>query len=339
MNPDQRSKGKYNIKLKLAQAQVQAPNKIVEPINPITTKDEKFKKYKNFILESDTMIDRDSFCESYTMTDITKIKRFVENIKSYALNSPLDEEHYKYFCKTIINDKGMYFLDRVSLVQYNDYKDKEERNLIEIINGHHRIEGLKRFFSQVSDADLIIYDICLRIDVYMLDSPESIKTLELFRNFNRVRPQKTDWNDKDITMLIITKLNTVFNNDKFVFIKDSDIRVNKPSIFKKEFSSKLEKHLEQQRRTLSSNDQQNLIGNGIGNANNDNVIDANKIIQKFKNYNDSLKKESLDWFNSDAQNSIVDGLIKPNAYKKAVKYGCFIGFIKLEHLISLCVSL
>ena len=43
----------------------------------------------------------------------------------------------------------MYILDRISLAQYNDYKSAEERNLIEVINGHHRIEGLKRFFKQV----------------------------------------------------------------------------------------------------------------------------------------------------------------------------------------------
>jgi hypothetical protein len=327
-----RSKSKYNIKLKTSKSHIKSCA-ADQPNNIITTKDDRFKEYKNFILEADTMIDRDPCCESFTLTDILKIKRFILNIKSYALNSPLDEEHYKYFCKTIINDKGIYFLDRVSLVQYNDYKDKESRNLIEIINGHHRVEGLRRFFSQIPELELDKYDICLRIDVYMLDSPESMRTLSLFRNFNRVRPQKTDWNDKDITMLIITKLNELFNNDKFMFIKDSDIRVNKPSIFKKEFSSKLEKHLEQQRRTLPSNAQSNIIGNE------DSIINADKIIQKFKNYNDSLKQESLEWFNSDLQKTIVDGFIKDNAYKKATKYGCFLGFIKLEHLISLCVSL
>jgi hypothetical protein len=309
--------------------QLPQPNKPVS----ISTADANFKTYKKFILEPQSQVDCDNYCESFKITDIMNIKKFVQNIKCYALNSPLDEDHYKYFNKTIVKEKGMYFLDRISLAQYNDYNTTEERNLIEIINGHHRIEGLRRVFSQVPDGDLPEYTICLRVDVYMLDKPDSWKTLNLFKKFNRVRPQKTNWPNKDLAVLIISKLNDTFDNDKFILIKDSDIRVHKPSIFKKEFSEKLERHLDHLLRTTA----------GDANSGFDFDMDIEevirKIIAKFKNYNDSLKDETLDWFNSKAQKDIVDGLVKPNAYKKAAKYGCFLGFIKLEHLISLCISL
>lgn len=302
------------------------PEIIAEPLKPVllTSRTDVFQKYKNHILDPESRVDADSVCESFKLTSIMKIKTFVKHIKCYALNSPLDEEHYKYFSKTILKQKGMYFLDRISLAQYNEYQTTEASNLIEIINGHHRIEGLKRFFDRTPEAELEDYKICLRIDVYMLDKPDSENTLTLFRNFNRVRPQKTNWEAKELTQIIINKLNGIFYYNTFILVKDSAVRVNKPSILKKEFSEKLEKHLEQQRKTIPSLDDY------------DNIVEiANKITTKFQNYNDSLKMETLEWFKAHKETSDITDKM----FDKACKCGCFLGFMKLEHLISHCVSL
>ena len=292
----------------------------------ITTEHDIYKKYKSSILGGNNPTENDDYCESYKLNNIKIIKIFVEKIKYYALNSPMNDEHIRYFRDTIKREKTIYLLDRISLVQYNNYETNEAHNLLELINGHHRIEGLRNFFKHIDDLELDNYNICIRLDIYYVSNPESKETRLLFRNFNNVRPQKTNWCVKDMIHLLITKLNDNFNLDKFVFIKDSDKRVHKPSIYKKEFSIILEKHLEMQQKTINKEID-------------DTMIDIEKIITKFITLNDSIKFESIEWFNSKEQTELIDSPIKINAYQKAKNAKCFLGLIKLEELVKQCINL
>ena len=123
-----------------------------EHIIPVNTTSNKFKKYKIDLLGNTKPVDNDAFCDSYKLEDVQIIKSFVKKIKSYVLNDKLDEQHIKGFLDTLLKDKQMYFLDRVSLVQYNDFIAPKEQSLIEIINGHHRIDALKQFYENVEEA-------------------------------------------------------------------------------------------------------------------------------------------------------------------------------------------
>jgi hypothetical protein len=301
-----------------------------EHIIPVNTSSNKFKKYKIDLLGNTKTVDNDAFCESYKLEDVHIIKYFVKKIKSYVLNDELDEQHIKCFLETLLKEKKMYFLDRVSLVQYNDFIAPNEHSLIEIINGHHRIEALKQFYENVADIDLPRYKICLRLDIYNLDNPTSDKTMKLFRNFNAVRPQNTYWPAKTLTNKIIGLLNSKFSIKQFTFIKDNEAWTMKPSILMKEIARKMEKYLEEQLKTVKYINERNIES-----------VNLDNIIQKFVNYNNSLSINSLDWFNDIKQREIIDNSkkITSQIFEKAKKYKCLLGFVKINHLINQCVKL
>jgi hypothetical protein len=296
--------------------------------NPINTRSDKFKEYKRYLLGNKAPVDGDAICESYKLEDVVKIKQFVLNIKEYNLNDPLDENHIKTFIDTLFNDKEIYFLDRVSLAQYNNYISTKEQSLIEIINGHHRIEALKRFYARVRSLDLANYKICLRLDIYHLDNPNSDKTMKLFRNFNAVRPQNTFWPAKTLTNKIIGLLNEKFSTRQFTFIKDNGTWTKKPSILMKDFATKMEKYLIDQLKTVKSITERNI-----------DKVDFDAVIDKFIVYNDLLTKKSLEWFNDIKNRDSIDNnnVITHQIFDKAKKAKCFLGFVKLDHLITHCI--
>jgi hypothetical protein len=297
---------------------------------PLNSKSNEFQRYKKELMGLNKSIDWDGYCESYRLDDILVIKNFVERIKEYSLNDALDEKHISYFTTLIHTKKELYLLDRVSLAQYNNYTNLSVNNLIEIINGHHRIEALKRFFKETRLSELSNYKVTLRLDIYHLDNPNSEKTLDLFRGFNAVRPQKTDWPAKTLTNKIISKLNDIYSNRNFTLIKDNDQWTKKPSIHMKEFIKVTEARLEYQLKTVKNITEQNVDS-----------VNINPIIQRFINYNETLKKETLEWLNDIKQRASIDNskVITQAVYERAKKAKCFLGFVKLEHLVSHCVSL
>ena len=299
----------------------------------VNTKSSKFRSYKNAMLGCSRPIDFDSYCESFRLDDNTEIKNFVLNIKEYALNEQLDKKHISYFLQNIIDKKELYLLDRISLVQYNEFTNTNVKNLIEIINGHHRIEALRQFFQNSHlgmGDDYQDYKITMRIDIYHLDNPTSDKTMELFRAFNAVRPQKTDWSVKLLTQRLIHRLNEVFNTRTFTLIKDNNSHTQKPSIHMRDFIALLETRFKEQLKTMNSITQENI-----------NVMNLEPIIERFKNYNDSLLKKQLEWFNDIRQRPIIDNIniINEKMFDKARTAKCYLGFIKLIHLTNNCVCL
>lgn len=215
------------------------------------TKSSKFRKYKQSILGS-LESQFDGYCESYKLEDLVEIREFLTKINEYTLNDELDKTHINYFIDTINKEKGIYFLDRVSLVQYDKHSTQEPESLIEIINGHHRIEALKKFFASAPRTELVNYKITLRLDIYHLDNPNSENTMKLFKAFNAVRPQKTQWPAKELARRIITSLGNIFDNKPkhFIFIKDNEAWTKKPSIHGKTFAIKLEERIKEQLKTV-----------------------------------------------------------------------------------------
>lgn len=295
------------------------------------TKSSKFRKYRQSILGS-LESQFDGYCESYKLEDLVEIREFVNKINEYTLNDELDKTHINYFIDTIVKNKGIYFLDRISLVQYDKHSTQEPESLIEIINGHHRIEALKKFFAITQRTELVNYKITLRLDIYHLDNPNSENTMKLFKAFNAVRPQKTLWPAKELTRRIIILLGITFNNKSrhFVFIKDNEAWTKKPSIHGKTFANKLETRIKEQLKTVKH----------ITDANAHNC-DITKIIDKFITYNDELKTNSLEWFNDIRQRGKIDNgkIITAEIFERAKKVNCYLGFVLLEYLINQCVSL
>lgn len=302
-----------------------------EPKFIINTKSTKFRKYKQSILGS-LESPFDGFCESFKLEDLGEIKRFVSHIKEYILNDNLNEEHINYFIDTIIKEKGIYFLDRVSLVQYDNHLSQDSESLLEIINGHHRIEALKRFYTTTPPADLVHYKITLRLDIYHLDNPNSDDTSKLFKAFNLVRPQKTLWPAKDLARRIIIALGNSFDSKSrhFVFIKNNEAWTKKPSIHGKYFATKLEDRIKEQFKTVKY----------ITEANSSD-LDITPIINKFKTYNDELKTNPLEWFNDIRQRGKIDNDngINHKIFERAKKVNCYLGFVRLDYLLNQCVSL
>jgi hypothetical protein len=298
--------------------------------NPINTTADRFIEYKNFLLGNRTLVDSDAICESYKLEDIEKIKKFVLNIKEYNLNDPLDENHIKGFLDTILIEKEIYFLDRVSLAQYDKYISPNEKSLIEIINGHHRIEALKRFYARIRPIELANYKICLRLDIYHLDNPNSDKTMKLFRNFNVVRPQNTFWPAKTLTNKMITLINQHFNTRHFTLIKDNETWVLKPSILMKDLTTRMEKQFIEQLKKLKNITERNIDS-----------VDLNSIMIKLINYNSFLERKPLEWFNDIRQREEIDNnkIISHSIFDKAKKAKCFLGFVKLNYLIGHYITL
>lgn len=290
-----------------------------------------FQEYKKSILGS-LESQFDGYCESYKLKSLREIREFVENIKEYTLNDNLDKAHIDYFVNTIIKEKGIYFLDRVSLVQYNNHSSQHPGSLIEIINGHHRIKALKRFFKIVPQNELKNYKITLRLDIYHLDNPNSDGTLKLFKAFNAVRPQRTQWPAKELARRIILALSTTFDNKSkhFTFIKDNEAWTKKPSIHEKYLATILEERIKEQLKTVKHITEDNA-----------DKCDITPIIDKFKTYNDELKTNPLEWFNDIRQRGKIDNvkIISQEIFERAKKFNCFLGFVKLEYLINQCVSL
>jgi len=306
----------------------EAPDELV-----INTNSDKFRKYKKRLLGVLEGINNfDSYCESYEIKDIYKINKFASSIKEYSLNDNLNESHIDYFVDTIKKNNGIYFLDRVSLVQYNEYTSQHPASLIEIINGHHRIAALKKFFIITPREEFINYKIVLRLDIYHLDNPNSEKTIELFKAFNAVRPQKTKWPAKELSRRIIYSLSETFDikSQHFIFIKDNEKWAKKPSILRKELAIKLEEHIKEQLKIIEPFTVSDAL-----------KFNISPIIDKFITYNNELKKKTIEWFNDIKQQGQIDNdkEITIEIFERTKKFICFIGLVKLEYLLHKCISL
>lgn len=287
----------------------------VEP-KKFTIKDNEYLEYKKNILGKLEPDKSDKYCNFYLCNNIQQIKYFTENINQYAFNTELSEEHITNLTKKIYEDKDLYFVNPISLVEYTSASENSYKNLIELIDGHHRVKCLKKLINDYQYEEITF---TFWIQVYKCKSEK--ESANLFRKYNTCKPFAINLGLIDLITLIIDKLNTQFNCNKFEFIKNT--KSYRPSFSKAEFIEVIKSRLEDQLKTTNKDDY--------------NDIDINTIISKFINYNKALQNESLDWFNQKCKKDLSK--ITENIYKKAKSNMCMLGLVPLDNLINQCVSL
>ena len=298
-------------------------NKVLHQPEPkhFTIKDVEYLDYKMQLFGNKEPDRTDKYCEFYLCNDIQQIKYFTKNIKEYALNTNLSDEHITSIVKKINRTKELYFVNPIAVIEYINESTNTPKDLIEIVDGHHRLKCLRKLINN-SQYDEISFTFW--VQVYKCANQKDAD--DLFRKYNTSKPFPINLDLTDLITLIIEKLNRQFNKTKFEFIKNTMHRANRPSICKKEFAEKIKDRLEDQLRTTGKYDY--------------NDISIDNIITKFINYNDSLISETLEWFNKKSSNGKSDsGKITENIYKKAKDNKCVLGLLSLEELINVCVCL
>lgn len=287
-------------------------------IKKFTSADNQYLEYKAKLLGKVEPDRTDKYCDFYLCNDIQQIKYFVKNINKYPFNTDLSIEHISNITKKINKTKELYFVNPIALVEYANISMDSYKNLIELIDGHHRLQCLENVLNNFEYDEI---NFTFWIQVYKCYSEK--ESAELFRKYNSCKPFAINLGLIDLITLMIDKLNTQFNFHKFEFIKNTKERANRPSFSKKEFSEKIKSRLEEQLKTTNKDDY--------------NDIDLDNIISKFINYNKSLQSETLEWFNLKCKKD--SSKITENIYKKAKANKCMLGLLPLEDLIIQCVSL
>jgi len=282
-----------------------------------TIKDNEYLEYKKQLFGKLNPDRTDNYCEFYLCNNIEQIKYFTKNIKEYALNTNISNEHITNIAKKIYKSKELYFVNPIAVIEYVNQNADTPKDLIEIVDGHHRLKVLQKLFA-VYQYD----DISFTFWVQVHKCKHSEDAVELFRKYNTVKPFQIDLDLTDFMILLIDKLNTHFNKKTFEFIKDTKQRANRPSFGKTEFRSILEIRLNEQINTV----------NDISDYSD---INIENIINKFINYNTALLIETLQWFNQKHKT----GKITENIYKKAKDNKCVLGLLPVEDVINACVCL
>lgn len=262
----------------------------------------------------------DKYCEFYECNNIENIIYFTKNIKEYALNTNIDNKHISKIAKDIYKTKELYFVNPIALIEYTEYESASPKDLLEILDGHHRLGCLKTLFNQYAYENITF---TFWVQIYKCSRPNDSKSLELFNKYNVVKPFPIDLDLKNFIVLLIDKLNKQFNKEKFTLIKDTKQHANRPSIGKRDLCDAIEKRIEEQLKTIVNKDLDD--------------INIDTIMEKFINYNNSLANEPITWFNE--KNKANTGKITPNIYKKAKDNKCYLGLLNLNDLVVECVNL
>jgi hypothetical protein len=284
-------------------------------IHNISSKE--YKQYKIKLFGNFEPHRTDPHCKFYYISN-NQIKKFV-NIKKYGMNLKIDENHVERLKIDIKETTIPQIFGHIAVIEYTNYETNDPEDLIEVIDGHHRISALKQIFDNNCKFEISMW-VCLHTS----DNPESIKTKEIFKKYNVVKPFKIDFNKLEISDKIIKGLNNRFNKtgNKFELIKDAD-RVAKPSIKQHTFNQYIQSRLDYliETKNICSND-----------------INIDVIINNFIKKNKEFVAKDIDWFNKDKKYG-SKSKITDNMYTKAVSNHCYIGLVDLEILIAECVNI
>jgi hypothetical protein len=263
--------------------------------------------------------------------NISQIKKFCK-VKTYALNFQLNEEHINNMVRQINEnkDKNIYFPNSIALIEYSKISSDSPKDIIEIIDGHHRIECIKILLRKKTITTMSLW-----IQIYKASRSASIKTKNIFKLYNTVKPFKINFEIIEFKILLVAKLNDVYktvantaniihNGHNFILIKDSVNNVYRPSIQQKAFCDTLERQRNIQIQVVRKDLTKDMV---------------DMIVNKFKSYNKTIIKEKdFVWFNNKTA-AWYSSKITENQYKIAKDNKCMLGLIKLEFLISQCVCL
>jgi len=196
----------------LAQQQPLAKKKSIkkkQAVNPepsipkkFTIKDCEYIDYKMQLFGKKEPERTDKYCEFYLCNDIQQIKYFTKNIKEYALNTNISKEHITSIVKKINKTKELYFVNPIAVIEYVNESTDTPKDLIEIIDGHHRLQCLKKIIND-SQYD----DICFTFWIQVYKCVNQKEADDLFRKYNTSKPFPINLYLTDLITLIIDKLN------------------------------------------------------------------------------------------------------------------------------------
>ena len=274
----------------------------------------KYIKYKNKILGTPIYTNSRNKLSSFVLENELVFK-FCKYIKEYGSNLEIIEDHYKNIADALLTEDNPIIYNEFIVVEYTKLQTDDYKSLCEIIDGHHRMKALLDIFDKKPKFNIII-----RVSVIQSDYPDSIETKSIFRKFNIMKPFIVDFDIMEITDLIINELKTNFkcNYTFFELIKDNK-QVHRPSIKQSIINDCIQKRLNKL-KTL--------------NHINRNDIDIELVIQNFIKYNNEISnkvKEDKNYFKNDK--SITDNIID-----KASKVDCFLGLVKTDILVKICIG-
>ena len=280
-----------------------------------------YKKYKKDILGDKVKPDREDMkCDFYLITGYRNVKNFVSKIKSFAMNYQTNDEHIKHITRQIRNEDEIYFTNPIALVEYVNYEVEDIHSLIEIIDGHHRIESLKNILQSNRNISIEIW-----IQIYKVKKPDDPETIILFKKYNNVKPFPCIKSIIDVKILLVDKINNIFINvaiPGYRFIKDSTTSIYRPSVKKDEICKCIETQIKKE-MDISNCDLAD--------------IDYDKIILRFVIFNRTLLEKPIQWFNDKKQDYYYGTILSEATYNKAREAECMIGLVKLQYLINHCL--
>ena len=280
-------------------------------------KSPEYIKYKKQLLGTLQPTKEDSKCEFYLITNLEQVKFMIENIKYFDFNYKLNNDHTKNIIRQIKNDNEIYFTNPIALVEYTNYQTNEPKNILEMIDGHHRIESLKQIITEMPDIQIEIW-----IQIYKNMQYNSTPTINLFRKYNNTKPFPVNRDLADFKFALVKKINEKFKNSKnevFELIRDS----NKPRIRNDEFCKAVENHIYKQYELTNSD----LAD-----------TDIDTIVKRFEKYNTTIMTKPYSWFNDKAAEHYIGTYTAPKILEKNKdKYKCLLGYVKLEYIISQCI--
>lgn len=295
-------------------------DEIVDEIKNVSNEHSSYKMYRRELLGKDTPDRTDSKCDFYLLNTINQITKF-SKIKSSFMNFELNEDHIQNIVRHIEKSKELYY-SSIALLEYQKYYTDSPKHLIDVVDGHHRIEALKKVLKNNNVKKFNIW-----VQIYKTDNPTCKKSVDIFKIYNSVKPFKINLELVDFKILLSAKLNEIFTNKNtgFELIKDSANNVNRPYIQKKKYCDKLEDRLKIQIQVTGKDLDKKMIDN---------------IANKFQSFNTTLLYEKdINWFNDTKNSSYFGFSATEKQYETAKTNKCMLGLVKLEFLISHCVSL
>jgi hypothetical protein len=278
-----------------------------------STSDPQYKEYKQSLLGVDFPNRTDPSCDFYYLTS-DQVKHFIK-IKKFGLNLKIDSSHIDNIISELLESPTPCLFGHIGIIEYNDYKSQTIDNLIELIDGHHRIEALNKIFAKKPD-----FNIALWVGLHRSDNPDSDQTRYIFKKYNQLKPFIIDISISEISGRIITELNKKFSSDAFVFIKDSEY-VYRPSVKKCTLNKMIQRRLEVLKK------EKNIKYNSL-------VIPD--IIKKFGECNTLFSSKPLSWFSTDTIYKNKKA-ISQNMLDNGKKYNCYLALVEMNSVVDNCI--
>ena len=148
----------------------------LDALNYFNYESNEYKEYKVSILG--TVSRKDCKCSFYQFSDsinIDKIKAF-SKIKTYSMNYQLNNNHIEKIIRQIEDANELYFVNPIAVIEYTNHYTDNKQNLIEIIDGHHRIKVLRKILKKHPNMKINFW-----VQTYKAPKPNSIEAITIFK--------------------------------------------------------------------------------------------------------------------------------------------------------------